>query len=128
MKVFVATKSKQGKRKNDFSHTKEGELVKFGFECDGESVDGKCGCKRSMVGVDTLKATTTFAVKDINIKVEEYIKKLLDSERKGGWLNKESSKDTIKAMEDAAKYLLELANGFAVGAILEKRGDKIQVR
>ena len=40
MRFLVATKETQGQRKNDFSHAREGELVKFGFECDGEEVDG----------------------------------------------------------------------------------------
>ena len=37
----------------------EGELVRFATECDGERVDGRCGCRRSMTGMSTLKATTT---------------------------------------------------------------------
>jgi hypothetical protein len=59
MKVFVSTKDGQGIRNNDFSWTNEGELVKFALECDGEKIDGKCGCRRSMSGFDTHKATTT---------------------------------------------------------------------
>ena len=59
-KVLTATAATQGMRKNDFSHTEEGELVTYGLECDCEQVDGVCGCKRSLVGRSTHKATTTF--------------------------------------------------------------------
>ena len=85
MKVLVATNEGQKQRKNDFSHTTEGEFVKFGFECDGETVDGNCGCKRGMVGFDTLKATTTFKVTEKDISKENYISRLLESERRAGW-------------------------------------------
>lgn len=123
MKVFVATKEKQGKRKNDFSFTDEGELVKFGFECDGESVDGNCGCKRSMCGFDSQKATTTFKVEDRDISEEEFIKLFLQSEKDAGWY-KEGDKDFV----DFAKELLKYPASFVVGDILEKRGKKIQTR
>ena len=128
MKVFVATKEKQGLRKNDFCWTDEGELVKFALECDGETVDGNCGCKRGLGGVDSHKATTTFTVEDRDIDTEEYIKLMLESERQGGWINKDTDEATISAFRDEAKYLLELADCFKIGDVLEKRGSKIQVR
>lgn len=53
MKVMVATREGQGFRENDFSWTKENELVGFTSECDGETIDGNCGCRRSMSGFDT---------------------------------------------------------------------------
>lgn len=128
MKVFVATKEKQGVRNNDFNFTNEGELVKLGFECDGESVDGECGCKRGVCGIDTHKATTTFTIEDRDNTEKEYIELMLESEKKAGWINKDTDKETLKEFEDSAKYLLELACGFNVGDILERRGAKIQVR
>lgn len=62
MKVLVATTKRQGMRKNDFCHATEGELVKFSFECDGEKVDGKCGCKRSMGGINSRELPTDKSV------------------------------------------------------------------
>ena len=41
MLFLVGTKETQGKRKNDFSWTTDGEPVMYGSECDGEKVDGK---------------------------------------------------------------------------------------
>jgi hypothetical protein len=126
MKVLTATKEKQGKRKNDFSHTKEGELVKFGMVCDGETTDGGCGCKRSTVGFGTLKATTTIKVEERNITEKEFIQQYIESDKKAGWY--EYRKDGDKEIIEDAKYLLELADSFDVGTILEKRGNKIQTR
>ena len=67
MNVLVATHELQGQRKNDFSHTWDGEIVRFQFECAGEKVDGPCGCRRSMAGTDTAHATTTMKIIDMDI-------------------------------------------------------------
>jgi len=124
MKVLIATKEKQGIRKNDFSFTDEGEFVKFGFQCDGESVDGGCGCMRSVCGFDTQKATTTFKVEDEEITKEDYINKFLKSEKEAGWF-KEKDKEEFT---DMAEELLSIADQFKTGTILEKRGSKIKER
>lgn len=126
MKVFVSTKKLQGLRKNDFSHTLEGELVKYGFECDGETVDGHCGCKRSMVGFESLKATTTFKVVEMPITHQEFWEKYVESERKAGWITEKT--DDLKVFKAVAKELLELANRFPIDVVLEKRGNLIQTR
>ncbi len=47
MKVLTATTKTQGARKNDFCFCDEGEMVMLGSECDGETADGSCGCKRA---------------------------------------------------------------------------------
>jgi hypothetical protein len=62
MKVLVATEETQGRRPNDFCFTEEGELVLFGSECSRETIDGPCGCRRSLVGVRSGMATTTVRV------------------------------------------------------------------
>ena len=50
MKLLVATTKTQGQRKNDFCWVPEDEIVQFAFVCDGEKIDGSCGCRRSMSG------------------------------------------------------------------------------
>jgi hypothetical protein len=68
MKILVATKETQGLRKNDFSFTEDGELVMLPtFTCDSGSVDDDCGCLRSVVGVKTRKATTSYKVIEQNV-------------------------------------------------------------
>jgi len=122
MKVFVATKEGQGKRKNDFCWAKEGELVKFCFECDGESIDGNCGCRRSMGGFNTLSATTTFKVVDMDITREEFIRRFAESEEKAGWIW------TDEEISRFGNEMLETAKEFPTGKVLEKRGNLIQTR
>jgi len=122
MKVLVATKETQGKRKNDFSYTDSGEPVRFAFECDGESVDGRCGCRRSMCGMNSLKATTTVQVKNEKLSLKEYKSKIQKSLQKGGW------NLTEKIIADEAKELLRIANHFPEGTVLEKRGDGFAAR
>lgn len=123
MRVLVATKRFQGRRRNDFSYTREGELVKFCLECDGEEVDGNCGCRRSMSGVDTLLATTTFEVVERpRLTKAAFVKKLAASEKKAGW------KMTAAEVRKGATELLRLAEAFPQGVVLEKRGDTIQAR
>lgn len=128
MKVFVATKSLQGLRKNDFSFTLEGELVKYGFECDGETVDGHCGCKRSMVGFESQKATTTFKVVEMPITPKAFWNKYIESERKAGWVKESATKEELKVFRAVAKELLRLPNRFPVNTVLEKRANRIQTR
>jgi hypothetical protein len=120
MKVLVATKEKQGVRKNDFSWTNEGELVMFGFECDGESVDGTCGCRRSFSGFETRKATTTAKIADVKYSVDEYLRLFAESMKNAGWKR--------PTMDAEACELLRIANDFPMGAVLEKRGNKVQLR
>ena len=85
MKILVGTTETQGRRKNDFCYTKEGEVLCFHLECDGETVDGSCGCKRSMSGVDTNKAT--------GIVVETTVRRILYF---GFRLNNRASKKFVK--------------------------------
>jgi len=123
MKVFVATKRGQGIRKNDFCHAAEGEPVKFVFECDGETVDGSCGCKRSMGGVKTHLATTTMEVLDFDdMTLERYAKLLYDSDTKGGW------KPSEEESKSEAEELARLAAAFDVGDLVEKRGKALRER
>lgn len=122
IKVLVGTKETQGTRANDFSWTEENELVMFGSECDGEAVDGGCGCRRSLSGVNSRKATTTFKVVDIEVTRDELV-------------------DIFKSSLEAAEYtevdewattsadsIIEIVASFEVGQVLERRGDKFLPR
>lgn len=126
MKVLIATKETQKQRKNDFCFCEEREFVKFGMECDGEEIDGGCGCRRSMVGFKTLKGTTTFKVEKIDISKEEYIKQLKKSDIKAGWYKLYDN--PAKEIKEEADELLNLAQSFNIGDILEKRGNELKMR
>ena len=130
MKVLVATKETQGFRNNDFGHATPGELVKFAFECDGETVDGKCGCRRSMAGVDSGKATTTVKVVEMNISPDDYAQRIIDSDIAAGWGagTGEEVADFCEAVKASAMDLLRIAADFKVGMVLEKRGNTFRER
>ncbi len=129
MKVLVATKQTQGQRKNDFCFCTEGELVKFGMECDGESVDGSCGCKRALCGMDTSKATTTMMVVDLpTVSPEGFRAKWHEAMTREGWLKHGTEDENRKWEADDCAELLRLAEFFAVGAVIEKRGRRYAQR
>ncbi len=125
MKVMVATREGQGLRKNDFCHAEDGEPVGFPtVECDGERVDGSCGCRRSMVGLKSGKSTTTFKVADISDIDEEGLLLIL-SEQVADYAK---LLDMSPYVERDFDSLIKLADTFGDGSILERRGDHIQLR
>ena len=125
MKLLVATTETQGQRNNDFCFVPEGEIVHFTLECDGETVDGGCGCRRSMSGLKSHKATTTMKCVDVEI-TEAELKGLIFDFYCKGW--KMSLIDATKEAEVEGAELMRMAGYFAVGAIVEKRGRNLQVR
>jgi hypothetical protein len=127
MKIMVATKQGQGIRKNDFCHATEGELVGFAMECDGESVDGHCGCRRSMSGMVSHMATTTMKVVELPLTLADVTKAVTGSLISGGWMKDENDIEYFNPRKDAEE-LARIAATFEVGDIVEKRGNKLQTR
>jgi hypothetical protein len=129
MKVLVSTNKTQGRRKNDFCHVPDGEYVILGHMCDREEIDGPCGCARSMVGVKCRKATTTILVIDRDIEEEAYFKIIAESHNAayGGKKPKLSDED-MRYGRSQGKQLLQIANAFELGDVLEVRGDDIVLR
>ncbi len=127
MKVLVATEETQGQRKTDFCWTEEGELVCFGSECTDETIDGECGCRRSLCGVRTGKGTTTFRVVEREELSPGGLVALLAANLVAGrWYD---SRETARpaAAEDASR-LEALATAYPEGTILEKRGERFRER
>jgi hypothetical protein len=127
MKVLVATKDGQGIRKNDFCWVPEGEIVHFGFECDRdkEDIDGFCGCRRAMVGLECAKATTTMKVAEVPVKKKEIFERLKKHYRKD-W--KMKAKAAEKIARDEMKDLVGVVVPVQLGAVIEKRGNTFQTR
>ena len=122
LKVLEATKETQGQRASDFTGVPEGELVRFHFQCDSDTEpDGGCGCARSMTGMQTLKATTTFKVAEIEMGVDEYIHVTRESYLKSGF--PDSANRVIKWSLEVISFCLDLDPG----VIVELRGD-LQLR
>lgn len=130
IKILIETRETQGARESDFNFCDSAEPVKFGFECDCDKndIDGRCGCRRALVGIFTSRGTTTFTVAERPLTADDYVSLCLGAERVNGWIQKDSSEAEIKEYEEAAREALRVAEQFPVGAILEKRGDVIQQR
>lgn len=122
MKVLVSTNRTQGQRTNDFCFVPEGELVMFGFECDGETVDGPCGCHRSMVGIHTRKGTTTMTVTKSEMTIKGLSDLIFDSLVSAGW------GELRDVADQDATILANTAEYFPTGAVVEKRGNRFRVR
>jgi hypothetical protein len=126
MKVLVATKETQGRRKNDFCHAEEGEPVVFASECDGERVDGPCGCRRSFVGMMSRKATTTVKVVEAPEGgcYDDFVGMYLIAQK--AWLDR--MPELKESFVAEANDLLRIAKDLPAGLILEKRGNNIVSR
>lgn len=129
MKVLVATKEHQGDRTNDFFWCRPGELVKFSMECDGEEIDGDCGCRRAMSGVESQKATTTMKVEDRpDLDRHAVIRIMRAALDKGGWTNGMPERRAARWAAQEADDVLTVAEQLPTGAIVERRGNKFVCR
>jgi hypothetical protein len=132
MKALVATWQTQGRRKNDFCHATEGEFVTFGSECDRETVDGVCGCKRALVGFDSSKATTTFRVSVADI-TEDGLRDLLRAKlTKEGWISEaftaEQNDEMLAANVSDTISLWSSFEKCPEGTVIERRGQRFNER
>lgn len=123
MRLLVATKETQGARANDFHGANENEIVVFSFECDTE-IDGHCGCRRGMTGVDSGAGTTTFKVIENDWTLDDIKKVFFQRYRKIGI----EAEEAEEMAEEESKDLAEVANQFSIGQIIERRGYDFQVR
>jgi hypothetical protein len=117
IKVLVATKEGQNKTKGDFSWANEGELVTFGSVCCNSE---RCGCGRSMTGVETRKSTTTFLVKRKMIGRDDLIRLLAESHAAAFNLSADTA--SLHAREDADE-ILRIAEKFSEGTVLRLHSD-----
>lgn len=123
MNILVATGRTQGWRANDFNFAREGEIVILDDDHDGEEIDSKCGCQRSLVGLESGLGTTTFQVIEANYSRAEFLEMIRAAREEYTELG--VGDDNI---ETEADYLLDLAARFATGSIIERRGEIYQPR
>lgn len=128
MKLLVSTKETQGQRKSDFSHVPEGEIVNFAFECDTDrgNIDGVCGCRRSMSGIECNTATTTMKVVEVAAEQEPEILGKIRKHYEEGWHR--TPKEAAEEAQEDLEELKKIGEFFPLGAIIEKRGKTFQVR
>jgi hypothetical protein len=123
--VLVATRETQGEGQRDFSWTVDGELVRFPeMECD--CVD--CGCRWSMVGCASQKATTTFAIAELpELSWEQLVDTLADSLRRDwGPLVPPATVQAVAV--DAASEIVDYAEAWPAGTVLARAGLNVSVR
>lgn len=127
MKVLVATADTQGRRENDFCWAEEGEIVTFGSECRDETIDGTCGCRRALCGVETRMATTTFRVEEReDLSQEGLVAMLAASLVAGRWFATMEQAGPTAVVN--AFRLARLASLFPADTVLERRGDQFLAR
>ena len=121
-KILVATTETQGRRRSDFCHAKEGELLYFPKECEDEDMDAPCGCKRSLIGIETHETTTTFkVVENGSVTVDWYAEMLLPAIKE---LSLEAEEGIEGIALTQAEALLHIAGHYRPGTILERRGER----
>jgi hypothetical protein len=132
MKVLTATSQTQGWRDNDFCWTVEGELVLFvPFECSRGSIDDGCGCRRSMGGAVSHRATTTMQVTErSDLNADAYFGLIADSLESQGYVNERllTKAEVEDWVRDLSEELISLAAPWPVGTVVERRGDFIMLR
>jgi hypothetical protein len=132
MKVLTATNQTQEWRDDDFCWTVEGELVYFPpLECGHGSIDDGCGCRRSMAGLVSRRATTTIKVADREeLDPNTYFALISDAHRDQGYVTEELMRNpnVNEWLRDVTDDLMCIADAFAAETVLERRGDLVSVR
>ena len=132
MKLLTATAITQGARASDFNFAVEGELVILWITCsrdEREGPDGGCGCGRSWSGLNSHKSTTTAQVRDLDFTFGDLTTAIMAFVESAGWIDLFATRErALEFVHDAAGEMAELAAGYPVGAILERRLDDIAER
>ena len=111
MKVFVA-RALAVPEPDDFHWAIDGELVTVPLipcDCPG------CGCRQSMAGVVSARATTMFTVADLAMTTTEYVAALRDGLQLQGWWTGEHDDRWLIGL---AVEQLRLAATIPIGAAL----------
>ena len=128
MKILIATKATQGKRSNDFSFAITGEPVMFpSMECDGEAVEGHCGCRRAMAGLESGRATTTVKVVERDLTPRQLELIVRKAWQRGGWAKLMGEK-IEKYARDEAHELIRAAKAMKLQGVYGRRGGEMEFR
>ncbi|MGH8775475.1 MAG: DUF7715 family protein [Jiangellaceae bacterium] len=129
MRLLVATAMTQGHRPTDFTCCRPGEIVMPPLHACDEPVDGPCGCRRSLVGIDTHRPTTTFEVADLSLTLDDLAARVWTSLDSAGWIRcVDDAEVADRWVHDIAWELVQAGARFAVGGILERRGPALVLR
>lgn len=121
MRALVATRESQGARSDDFDWCIEGELVWLPEPCPTGRRGGSCECARAFAGVSSHRRTTTAVVRDVEGLT---VRSCVDMVRYS--LAAEGLPDAW--VPPAVDRMLLLAQSAAVGAVLERKLDRVAPR
>ena len=131
MKVLTATSETQGSRPGDFCHTVEGELVLLGWVCgcDDGGPDGGCGCGRAFTGLNSLRATTTAMVRDLDLTVDD-VRLAVEAHLVAAGTGPDVLGADVFAdhLEECVHDVVHFADAFPVGTVLGRRLDHVHRR
>lgn len=125
MKALVSTKETQGMRQTDFNFVDDGELLVFAPQCTDANPDSACGCRRSLLGIFSRRATTTFTVKDVKLTDAQFFDILYNYNKE--FQNVDDPTLKTLATKDI-KLIRATADQFNCGDVLERRDEYISVR
>ena len=124
MLVLEATRNRQGERDGDYHWCNDGEIA-FNLGIDCARLD--CGCERGWAGCDSKRSTTTVQVVERpGFTVDELAGKLATSLFDGGWITEPDPGCELVSM--LIDEIIESANQFGEGAVLERDGEWIRER
>ncbi len=119
MRVFVATSQGQGDHDNDFFHGVDGELVRMPFD---SCCDPQCGCDRSVSGLASSKASTTFmSVDRPDLDSETYRSLFRDALEDQGWV---ASGEESNEIDDLIAWHIDAAAGYPKDTVMRVRVEQ----
>ena len=131
MKLLTATREGQGDREGDFCHAVEGELVFPGFVCatDRSDPDGGCGCGRAFSGLNSLRATTTALVRDLDLTYDD-VRMALSAHLVAAGMGPDvlGAVDFEDMLADEVDQTIRYAMYWEPGAVVGRRLDSVHLR
>jgi len=129
--LLTATRATQGSWPGDFCSAIEGELVLLGWVCgcDGGGPDGECGCGRAFTGANSLQATTTAMVRELDLTVDD-VRLAVEAHLQAAGMGPDQLGADVFAdhLEESVADVLHFARGFPVGTVLGRRLDHVHRR
>jgi hypothetical protein len=131
MKLLTATREGQGDRDGDFCHAVEGELVFAGFVCATDRKDpaGGCGCGRAFSGLNSLRATTTALVRDLDLSYDD-VRLALTAHFVAAGMGPDllGAVDFDDMVEEEVEQTIAYAQVWQPGAVVGRRLDSVHLR
>ena len=131
MKLLTATREGQGDRDGDFCHAVEGELVFAGFVCATDRRDpaGGCGCGRAFSGLNSLRATTTALVRDLELSYDD-VRLALSAHLVAAGMGPDvlGGTDFDDMLEEEVEQTIRYASVWDAGSIVGRRLDSVHLR